>query len=332
MERNSAHGPIPKEHVYEGGWLRKFFDLLSENSDWLNTTTLATAIERTPPRGKVYLPDCSYREMTEWALPVAQQTKYEDVVHDLQDEHPALWKSMEHFVRGGFWRNFRVKYNESNEMYARMLNVSRKLADMLGQTDPEVWSEAQDHLYRGQCNCPYWHGAFGGVYLPHLRNAIYRHLIEADNLLSTARHGNSAWVEATVEDYDFDGSQEIRLASDQFVAWLAPAHGGRMYELDVRSISHNLLATMQRVPEAYHRKVLAGPSTDGEEVASIHDRVVFKQEGLDQRLQYDRYPRKSLMDHFYDEDATLDSVINCEAMERGDFVDMPYETKASSRR
>ncbi len=31
-----------------------------------------------------------------------------------------------------------------------------------------------------------------------------------------------------------------------------------MYELDVRSIRHNLLATLARRPEAYHRKVLAG--------------------------------------------------------------------------
>ena len=41
-------------------------------------------------------------------------------------------------------------------------------------------------LYRGQCNCGYWHGAFGGIYLPHLRNAVYQHLIAADNLLDRA--------------------------------------------------------------------------------------------------------------------------------------------------
>ena len=40
-------------------------------------------------------------------------------------------------------------------------------------------------------------------------------------------------------------------------------------------------------------------------MASIHDRVVFKQADLDQRLHYDKFARKSLMDHFYDNDATL---------------------------
>ena len=34
--------------------------------------------------------------------------------------------------------------------------------------------------------CGYWHGAFGGAYLPHLRNAVFQHLIAADNLLDAA--------------------------------------------------------------------------------------------------------------------------------------------------
>jgi alpha-amylase len=84
---------------------------------------------------------------------------------------------------------------------------------------------------------------------------------------------------------------------------------------------------MQRRPEAYHRKVLAGANPDADGVASIHDRVVFKQEGLDQLLQYDAYPRKSLMDHFYDEGATLEAVRRGEALERGDFVDLPFDAK-----
>ena len=62
-------------------------------------------------------------------------------------------------------------------------------------------------------------------------------------------------------------------------------------------------------------------------MASIHDRVVFKQADLDQRLHYDAFARKSLMDHFYDNEATLDAVSRGEAMERGDFVELPFETK-----
>ena len=318
--------PDTKEHVYNRGWLRSFFDALTDNRAWLRTITLAQAIQQTPAVGKIYLPDCSYREMTEWSLPVPQQETYDAVTHAFDDD--ARWSELSRFVRGGFWRNFKVKYSEANEMYSRMMDVSSRLMEASdSRYSPEAIEAAKDDLYRGQCNCPYWHGAFGGIYLPHLRNAIFHHLIAADTKLEKERCGDQPWVEATSEDYDFDGLLEVRLANDQAVCWLAPARGGRMYELDVRSISHNLLATMQRRPEAYHRKVLAGPASSDSEVASIHDRVVFKQAGLDQLLQYDPFPRKSLMDHFYDDDATLEAVKRGEAIERGDFVDLPFEAK-----
>ena len=78
-------------------------------------------------------------------------------------------------MRGGFWRNFKVKYPEADEMYTPMLMVSRRLQrpSERGMTGALV-EQARTSLYRGQCNCSYWHGAFGGIYLPHLRNAVYR--------------------------------------------------------------------------------------------------------------------------------------------------------------
>ncbi len=324
--------PDTKSHVYDQGWLRDFFGALSNNSDWLRCVTLGDAVRHTAPVGKIYLPDCSYREMTEWSLPTEQQVRYEDAVHALDDDE--RWPQLKPFVRGGFWRNFKTKYAEANEMYARMLDVSRRLqqAESIG-ADARELAVARDHLYRGQCNCPYWHGAFGGIYLPHLRNAVFHHLIQADNVLATlldpvATTGFGPLPpQANVGDFDLDGLQEVRLSNNDLCVWLAPGRGGRMYELDVRAIAHNLLATMQRRPEAYHRKVIAGPSTAGADVSSIHDRVVFKQADLDQRLGYDRFARKSMMDHFYDDDVTLDAIAAGRAYERGDFVEMPFEAK-----
>src|SRR6185436_9991512 len=97
---------------------------------------------------------------------------------------------------GGFWRNFKAKYPESDEMYARMLGLSNRLEALssTGQADPAHLETARDALYRGQCNCPYWHGAFGGLYLPHLRNAIYKQLIGADSLLEAAADRPRQWV------------------------------------------------------------------------------------------------------------------------------------------
>ncbi|MEX0792856.1 MAG: alpha-amylase/4-alpha-glucanotransferase domain-containing protein [Pirellulaceae bacterium] len=318
--------PDTKKHVYDNGWLAQFFELLTANKDWLHTTTLAETIDNVAPLGKVYIPEGSYREMTEWVMPVELQNDYEDLSHEL--EHDDNWARIKRYIRGGFWRNFKVRYPETDEMYSRMMTISNRLEAARKQgVDSQLLERAERELYRGQCNCSYWHGAFGGVYLPHLRNAVYNHLIAADNLLEEAEHRPTPFIEAEVADFNLDARQEVRLADDKLVALLAPADGGMLYELDVRSICHNLLATLSRRPEAYHRKVLAGPSSAGGEVASIHDRVVFKQEGLDQRLQYDTYPRKALVDHFYDNDATLEQVFMNQAQERGDFVRGAYETK-----
>jgi len=242
-------------------------------------------------------------------------------------EHDERWSRLNQFVRGGNWRNFKVKYPESNEMYSRMMTVSQRL-ETLRQSGVEEGQleEATLALYRGQCNCSYWHGAFGGIYLPHLRNAVYEQLIIADNLLDGLEH-REPWVEANVADYDFDTRQEVRLANDKLLALIAPARGGILYELDVRNIQHNVLATLARRKEAYHRRVLAGPQQDGGDVASIHDRVIFKQEGLDEKVHYDKYLRKSLIDHFFASDVSLDQLQQGDAVELGNFLGAAYEAK-----
>ncbi len=318
--------PETHQHVYANGWLRRFFDALVENQDWISTTTLADAYENTPPRGKTYLPDGSYREMTEWVLPADQQNQLEDLTHEMESD--SRWPGIKRFMRGGFWRNFKVRYPESNEMYARMMQVSNRLNEVCrGAADPALIDDARRELYRGQCNCSYWHGAFGGIYLPHLRNAVYNHLIAADNLLDRAVAADDNQVDVTVEDFNFDARPEARLTSGKLIAYLAPAAGGQLYELDVRSICHNLAATLTRRPEAYHRKVLRGAPGSGADVASIHDRIVFKQEGLDQKVTYDDYARNTLVDHFLEGDVQLDAVRTGQFAEQGDFVQGAYGTK-----
>jgi alpha-amylase len=323
--------PGTKAHVYENGWLRRFFEALLANRDWLQVVTPTEALEQVPPLGKIYLPEGSYREMTEWVLPTPRLVEFENLRHRWEQE--GRWPEVAPFVRGGYWRNFKVKYPETNEMYSRMQMVSQRLQEIIaGGARGELIEQARTELYRGQCNCGYWHGAFGGAYLPHLRNAVYQHLIAADNLLDAVQGRGLAetdqpWVELTSDDYNFDGRPEVRLASNRLVALVSPSHGGHLYELDVRPICHNLLATLSRREEAYHHKVRAGQAAANGDVASIHDLVVFKQADLDKRLQYDRYRRKSLVDHFYPVDVTLAGVVAGDYPELGDFVTGVYETR-----
>ena len=264
--------------------------------------------------------------MTEWALPVSKQLDLDHVQHLFEND--SRWEEDKQFIHGGNWRNFKVKYAETNDMYSRMMYVSDRLqrASLDGFKNANL-EKACLELYRGQCNCAYWHGAFGGIYLPHLRNAVFKHLIAADNLIDRAIGLEENQVSAAHSDYNFDGRDEIKLWNDDLVAWITPSEGGQIYELDIREICHNLGASISRRPEAYHEKVKKGANENSDENASIHDRVVFKQEGLDERLQYDSYKRNSLIDHFYDNDISLDQIANGEAMERGDFASGAFGAK-----
>lgn len=317
--------PETHRHCYRDGWLRRFLEALRHARSWVRLCTFAQALEETQPAGLIYLPDASYREMTEWVLPVPKLLAYNRLIHDL--EHDPRRDEIKRFLRGGYWRNFKVKYPETREMYGRMLQISRRV-QQASEANPDNVKEARQELYRAQCNCAWWHGAFGGLYLPHLRNAVYEHLIAADNVLLAAEQRPDDWVDAQVADLNIDGEVEICLSNGQLAAYFAPHTGGSLYELDVRAIRQNLLATLSRRPEAYHETIRkrgqGGQQAQGG-AESIHDRIVFKQEGLDELLHYDAYLRKGLIDHFYEQTLSLKELTDCRERELGDFVTGHYE-------
>jgi hypothetical protein len=118
------------------------------------------------------------------------------------------------------------------------------------------------------------------------------------------------------------------MASDRLVAYLAPSRGGHLYELDIRATKHNQLATLNRRPESYHARIRAFAEHRlgaDDKVASIQSEVIFKQPGLEKKLIYDNWPRKSLVDHFYAPGTPL-SVVQRGDGDISDFVWGVYET------
>ena len=320
--------PQTFEHVYTNGWLRHFCDMLSANRDWLEPTLPSKVLEETLPGGKIYLPDGSYREMTEWALDEPSARVYRAASERVARLDDAA--AIKRFFRpGGFWRNFKARYPESDEMYARMLMVSRRLeqAEASEDADPDYLEVARRELHRGQCNCPYWHGSFGGLYLPHLRGAVHRALISAESALDDALGGRSADVTIDVADFNLDGRQEARLENRRLIALVRPALGGHLYGLDDRRTATNLLATLERRPEIYHDAIRKGADPSAASADHKVDGVLMKDSGLDSLLVYDRSPRKAFVDHFLDPDASLDDLALCRDIERGDFAQGAYLSK-----
>ncbi|MDZ7385271.1 MAG: DUF1926 domain-containing protein [candidate division KSB1 bacterium] len=328
--------PGTHTHCYQNGWLERFFAALEENAEWITILHFSEALERLRPAGRVYLPTASYREMMEWALPARAIHEYEEFEQALKQA--GLLERYKIFVRGGFWRNFLAKYPEANHMHKRMLRVSRRVKRLAERHRGRAVTEARDHLWAAQCNCPYWHGVFGGLYLNNLRAAIYRELITAERLLDLVERGKGAtWLDVQVTDFDADGANEVIIETDRLNLYLAPEHGGVLTELDFKPKAINLLDTLARREEGYHRRLaaLAASSPQPAEsggVASIHDLVLVKEQGLERRLHYDRYEHKALVDHFLAENTTLEELASAQYAECGDFVRAPYEFALGRRR
>lgn len=132
-----------------------------------------------------------------------------------------------------------------------------------------------------QCNDAYWHGVFGGLYLRHLREAIWGHLADAEGAL---RQGEGLEVEAL--DLDADGSEELWIHGSRFSAVVAPRRGGGIEELSLFEEGRNLADVLTRRREAYHLQEQSEPASapapedapgtvhDADEggMPSIHDR------------------------------------------------------------
>lgn len=327
--------PNTYRHCYENGWLEEFFRALEANADWIEIVSFSDILDRVPPRGRVYLPTASYIEMMEWALTPGKTQQYEDFVEQLKRQ--GIYEANKTFVRGGFWRFYQAKYEESNLIHKRMLHISGKVrrARQRHPRSREI-ARAQECLWKAQCNCAYWHGVFGGLYLTNLRNALQRNLIEADAIVEKSRHKNPAWIEAEEFDLDIDGHAEVLVKTPLQNLLFKPSSGGRLIAHDFKPALLNLTDTLMRREEAYHRKLAhavapgeAQPADGG--TASIHDLVLAKEPGLQGHLHRDWYPRSSLIDHFLAAGATLEEFHRSQHGEEGDFVTEPYRVRHHAR-
>jgi hypothetical protein len=326
--------PTTYEHCWgTGRWVDRFFAAIEANASWLTTVTPSRWLDRHAPIGRVYVPTSSYAEMGEWALPADEAPVFSRVLHDAVAQHrpEARW------LRGGFWRNFQVKYREINDLHKQMLRTSGKVAAMAGTPQHAA---AADHLYRGQSNDCYWHGLFGGIYISHMRLATFEHLIAAEDLADSL---GGVGELAEVTDVDLDGHAEVLLTHPGQIVTVKLDEGAGIGSWDLRASRHAVTAVLRRRPEAYHEKlrahdaeaaaataVAAAGARDGGTV-SIHDLLLTKESNLSSLLHYDPYERRSGLVRFLTLDATPESFGAAEATELGDFVDGPFEVVSLDR-
>ena len=236
--------PTTYEHCWTNGWVDDFFSAIEANADWLHTVTPTRWLEDHPPVGRVYVPSGSYAEMGEWALPPDEAIIYSAVLHAAQEAH----RPEVRWLRGAIWRNFQVRYREVNDLHKQMLRASALVDAMPPGRRRDV---AVDRLLAGQSNDPYWHGLFGGIYLPDLRAANHGNLIAAEDMAL----GDAEPPSGIELDLDLDGRPEALLANAGEIVAVKPDAGGGIGRWDLRAAPFALAAVLRRRPEAYHEKV-----------------------------------------------------------------------------
>src|SRR6266852_4662884 len=185
------------------GWIDEFFNALEEQSDWLHMTLLGEHARNYPALGRIYIPTSSYIEMTEWALPPKKSYLFGNLLHQLEEEHRDY---ILQFMRGGFWRNFLARYPEVNNQHKKMLRVHDAVY-AAGATE----AAGLVQLWKAQANDTYWHGLFGGIYMGHVRSAIYHHLIKAENAADLVQFGIENWQHYEFTDFDRDSQDELMM-------------------------------------------------------------------------------------------------------------------------
>jgi len=291
--------PGTKDWVYGSGWLDNFLKMMENltSAGEIKVTTCLDAFRSVPSGGLAYLGTASYREMEMWALPPTAQQDLTRLEAELGPKDLAASAS---FVRGGHWHHFLVKYPESNRMHKMMMALSA-LSHARG--DPP---EARRAIGRAQCNDAYWHGVFGGLYLPHLRNAIWRQLATAERAL---RQGESLAYEEL--DLDYDGYPELWIHSAKFSALISPHHGGAVEVLTRFGDLTNLADVLTRRRESYHElpkeRADGGGHSDGG-TASIHD--IERASRLTALPPVDAEPRAILVERMLGDDVSAADYAN----------------------
>ncbi|RKX79379.1 MAG: 4-alpha-glucanotransferase [Spirochaetes bacterium] len=266
---------------YREKWLESFINLILQNSEVIDPVSPLRFLRTTKPRKKGYFGSSSYEDMMGWV------------------KTPDRIKS-NNFLKGSYFRQFLLRYHESNLIYSKMIYTHILTSQIRG--DKSRKKAAREELWKGQCNHAYWPGSTGGLYENHLRKAVYYSLIEAEKIT----HEKGIFIPSIVTaDFDMDGEKEFLYQGHELNAYVH-TNGGVLFELDYLSTSWNYLDTLSRYREPYHQKDM-------------------------ENTGYDWYMRKAFIDHFLSQEDSINAFDTMTYTELGNFVEAPYRVREFNR-
>mgnify|MGYP005854750185 FL=1 len=285
--------PGTKAWVYGEKWLDKFADQIEANSTWLELILPSDYLNNFSPIGRVYLPTMSYFELMEWSLPALAAIEYQKVFNFLRGQNSDSVSLP--YIRGGYWRNFFTKYNESNYMHKRLIWLYKVLHQNSKNIEASSKEKILDFIYRAQCNDAFWHGIFSGLYAPHLRKAVWDNLLSAQINLDSLLFLKDRDYYTVNQDIDCDGYNETMYSSKEMIIVFNEKAGG-ISEISYKPKGLCVTNCIRRRLESYHLSIKDAVKKDTDEsVKTIHQIQRVKDKEIENCLIYDVYERDNFL-------------------------------------
>lgn len=273
----------------EDGWLERFLRSLTEHNKAIDTILPGRYVRSLGPVERVYFPSHFLKNNGS----NGSHGNGTAAVNG-QPYHLSTFISSE--SRPNFFRQYITMYPEIQRLYAKMMYIHLIVGQVRG--DRSRKKTAKEESWRGQTHAAFWHSHDGGIYRNSVRKAVYAGLINAEK---TTREKGIFSTSVNVTDIDLDGIPEY-LYQGQFINAYVHRRGGALFELDYVVTAWNYLDTMARHREPYHNE-------------------------QDACNGFDDYMKNSFLDHFYDEEVTVDSLATNGVKEKIDFVHSLYRAR-----
>lgn len=281
--------PETAERVLASGYVDELFGALRREAEWVQTGHFSEVLDRTRSSGRCSLPPGVSKDLGMWSLPDEARSAFQEARRNLEVRFDA--DQFLPYFRVGSWGGFRVRYAEANWMHKTGLWLKRR-AVAAGN------GEAMGLLREAQCNTAYWYGTSGGLYSPHLREAVWARLLKAHGLM-----GERWGVEKL--DWDGDGADEALVELGTGLAAVVPMGGGlAVWSHPAREV--NCLNVVARRRESSHGRA---------------DRTIGAVEAEEQET--DRGERLAFQDLFLKRMVTAEE-LSRGAVDQGDFYGRPF--------
>ncbi len=329
------------------GWLPALMEALTANHHWLKLVSFGNVLDRMRPTDRAWPPASISLPVAVAALG-ARGAAYNELIGEARRTQDATLVRAASFARPGGWEQLLGNYPEINRLHKRMLRVSLEvlrlrtaLREGKGERDPRfsLLEDATLALYRGQVGAAYVLGAESGAQDGMVRHAAWSALIAAEHMVAVALN-EADRLRFEQVDYDCDGRIEVIVRTPVLGAFVSPAAGGSLVELDAWSLPGNLLNVRTRRPEPEHEELLRSehlpalvpmgveaPPRVRDSVSDVRELppVRLAEAALAARIHYDPGARATFIDRFLGREATLENFTSGRFPEVGDFAGADYQ-------